>query len=174
MAILAGVSIIPHLFTAGQSRTTFITYVSIQPTPVNMDSSSDRPTRVDSTQRIDFAARFACRGKTTCRPALVELRFISTSQNWVLKEAPHTLRVFIDNKLFSYGGYAWSGERLSADEVGEIAEIRVRPPSLESVAKGRVIKIELDGDCIFYLSSRNLSDVQELVAKMTSADPQAQ
>jgi hypothetical protein len=117
---------------------------------------------------MHFAARFACRGtQSSCRPGYVELRFISKSQTWVLRDRPHTLRWFIDGKLAGYGGYRWSGEFLGADEVRETAELHVLPDFLESLVRARSIFIELDGDTTYSFSAENLSDVRELAAHMS-------
>jgi hypothetical protein len=152
-----------------QSGTMRTTYLSLPTVSTNGESFSKAQTTAKLLPKMEFTARFACRGDVdSCRPALVELRFISDARRWTLKDTPHSIRIITNGKAFSWGEFAWSGTAISENEYREIAFLGVNPETLEQISKARSVEIELGGISVS-LSPKNLSDIQALATRIVPA-----
>ena len=152
-----------------QSGTMRTTYLSLPTVSTGGVSFSKAQTTAKLLPRIEFEARFACRGDVdSCRPALVELRFISDARRWTLKDMPHSFRIVTNGKACLWGDFAWSGTAISENKYWETAFLGVGPDTLEQISKATSVEVELDGISVS-LSPKNLLDIQALAARTVSA-----
>src|SRR5512146_2214941 len=124
-----------------------VTYLSVPPFgtgPVSLVKPHSTP---EPLPQMRFAAKFSCRGDVgSCRPRLVELRFISDATRWTLRDVPHSIRIGINGKDdLSWGEFAWSGAAISDNEYWETALLVVGVDYFEQMGKAKSVQIELNG-----------------------------